>query len=119
VAEHSTIPWQHTSSGKKSPNHENGHGPGCAQSKKKHIAFNTFVEQCIALEKPKTVKPSISRSKSEKSRAKAGLGAYESSGRWNGKTKGLRWVASPDDEEDDDNSSGYEQLSRSSPLTCN
>ncbi|EIW58597.1 protein phosphatase regulator REG1 [Trametes versicolor FP-101664 SS1] len=38
-------------SGSSSIGVDGSHGPG---GKKKHISFNTFVEQCIAIEKPKT-----------------------------------------------------------------
>jgi len=37
-----------TSGGDSRGHHSHGHG-----QKKKHISFNTFVEQCIAIEKPK------------------------------------------------------------------
>ncbi|KAJ7576967.1 hypothetical protein C8J56DRAFT_1171240 [Mycena floridula] len=68
------------------------------KKKAKHIAFNTFVEQCIAIEKPKS-------SKSGPSNSRPGLG-YERSGNWNGKTKGMRWNGIEDDDEDEESGSG-------------
>lgn len=109
INQHSTDASNRLSTSSKVPSKasspECGHGPGCARSHKKHIAFNTFVEQCIALDKPQTVSFNQG-SDSDKTRARVGLGAYESTGQWNGKTKGLRWVATGDEDDEDQDGSG-------------
>jgi Fungal protein of unknown function (DUF1752) len=53
-----------------------------AQSKKKHISFNTFVEQCIAIEKPK--KSSVDGDNDDDSSDHSGiiLDPYESRNTW-------------------------------------
>lgn len=78
--------------------------PELGQKKKqKHIAFNTFVQQCIAIEQPK--KSRNTQSSTKRKCVRPGLG-YESSGKWNGKTQGTRWVGAEDEEDDEIQGSG-------------
>ncbi|KAK0188630.1 hypothetical protein F5146DRAFT_932904 [Armillaria mellea] len=67
------------------------------KKKQKHITFNTYVEQCIAIDKPKS-------SRAEK--VKKGSVSVPTGSRsgWDGRTgaKGVNWQMNYDDDDDDD-----------------
>ncbi|KAF5351349.1 hypothetical protein D9758_008047 [Tetrapyrgos nigripes] len=85
---HSTTSGDHSSSNSPSPSPQAGHSDlsltssGTQPNKKKHITFNTFVEQCIAIEKPKP-KGKLSA---------LGLGGFEEDDEW------YEGVDTPDDD---------------------
>ncbi len=67
------------------------------KKKQKHITFNTFVEQCIAIDKPKSTR-------AEKvTKGSVSLPTGSRSG-WDGRTgaKGVNWQMNYEDDEDDD-----------------
>ncbi|KAF7309929.1 DUF1752 domain-containing protein [Mycena indigotica] len=72
-----------------------------ATSHKRHITFNTFVEQCIAIDSPR--RPALSSlSASSDFIANDGPMLTNRTHSWDGRTSGRRWAGTDDDDDDDD-----------------
>jgi hypothetical protein len=75
-------------------------------TKNKHIKFNTFVEQCIAIDKPTASTPASNNS-SLTNVATAANPTRPGQGKWDGRTSGQRWAGNIDDEDDEDEGHRY------------
>ncbi|KAJ6515006.1 hypothetical protein C8R47DRAFT_1313392 [Mycena vitilis] len=72
---------------------------------KRHITFNTFVEQCIAVDTPRRI-PLSHNSSNSSSNSNNSSDASDPSGpraAWDGRTRGLRWTGDEDDSDDEEN----------------
>ncbi|KAJ7105467.1 hypothetical protein C8R43DRAFT_1046390 [Mycena crocata] len=77
----------------------NGNQPP-TQSSKRHITFNTFVEQCIAVDSPR--RTPLSHNSSSSSSNSDNSNSNSVGAAWDGRTRGLRWAEDDDDSDDDD-----------------
>ncbi|KAF7356462.1 DUF1752 domain-containing protein [Mycena venus] len=66
---------------------------------RRHITFNTFVEQCIAVDSPRRTPLSHNSSSSSNSNTAARAA-------WDGRTRGLRWTGDDDESDDNDSNNG-------------
>ncbi|KAJ6498305.1 hypothetical protein DFH09DRAFT_1376118 [Mycena vulgaris] len=76
---------------------------------RRHITFNTFVEQCIAVDSPRRIPLSHNSSNSSSNSNSSGDNNPNPNGvgaAWDGRTRGLRWAAG-DDESDDEESAAW------------
>ncbi|KAJ7325746.1 hypothetical protein DFH08DRAFT_968399 [Mycena albidolilacea] len=69
---------------------------------RRHITFNTFVEECIAVNSPR--RPPYNTSGSSSNSISEDSDANGTHTAWNGRTSGLRWAG--DDESDDESNPG-------------
>ncbi|KAK6967112.1 DUF1752 domain-containing protein [Favolaschia claudopus] len=73
---------------------------------RRHITFNTFVEQCIAVDSPRRTPLSHNSSSSSSSDSDPN-GVLGTRVAWNGRTNGLRWAGDDDESEDDDDDDSH------------
>ncbi|KAJ7696520.1 hypothetical protein B0H17DRAFT_400711 [Mycena rosella] len=73
---------------------------------KRHITFNTFVEQCIAVDSPRRAPLSHNSSGSSSNSTSSGHNSHanDAPAAWDGRTRGLRWAGDDDESDDDDGS---------------